>query len=86
MQPLIPKVVLIAYKGFFVLVNSIDAFWVGCDFRVLDAYMYLLTILVAALFSAVALSATLSCVNYFAFSHGADLQAGRHVVWLSPWS
>ena len=42
-------------------------------------YMCLLTVLVAALFSAVALSATLSCVNYFAFHTGLTC---RRVVML----
>ena len=35
MQPLIPKVVLITYERFYVLVNSIYAFRVACDFRLL---------------------------------------------------
>ena len=61
------------------LVNSIDAFWVVATFVYSMPYMHLLTILVAALFSAVALSATLSCVNYFAFHTGLTC---RRVVML----
>jgi hypothetical protein len=41
-------------------------------------HMYLLTVLVAARFFALALSATLSCVNYFAFHTG--LTCGRVVM------
>ena len=37
MQPLIPKVVLIAYEEFYVLANSVSAFRVASNFRLLDA-------------------------------------------------
>ena len=37
LQPLIPKVVLIAYEGFYLLVNSVYAFRVASNFRLLDA-------------------------------------------------
>jgi hypothetical protein len=78
--------VLIAYEGFYVLANSLYAFRVASNFRLLDAAHVPTDGSCRCAFFCSCAVGYLVMRQLLCFSHWTDLRAGRHVAWLSPWS